>query len=121
MTDFLSFSFPRKKDYIPVARLTTSYLASLKNLDLDTIEDLRMIVTEACNLSYYLQEDQGDISLKISLGEDKISFAISCPYPEKIKEDDLFLMSESIIRSLADDLDYKDSSMVISKSIQTDQ
>ncbi|VFB17391.1 Serine-protein kinase rsbW [Urinicoccus massiliensis] len=121
MNDFLSLSFPRKKDYIPVARLTTSYLASLKNLDLDTIEDLRMIVTEACNLSYFLQEDQGDISLKISLGKEEITFAISCPYPEKIKEDDGSLMSESIIRSLADDLDYRDSTMLIFKSIYTDQ
>lgn len=77
MSDFLSLSFPRKKDYIPVARLTTSYLASLKNLDLDTIEDLRMIVTEACNLSYFLQEDQGDISLKISLGNGKGNFLFS--------------------------------------------
>lgn len=117
MTDLLTFKFPTKIDYIPVARLATSYLASLKNVDLDMIEDLRLVVTEACNLSYFINGDKSETSLEIELKEEEIVFSISSLTQDKIQENDQYLMSESIINSLADHVAYKDSRMVISMDL----
>lgn len=117
MKDSLSLKFPNKKDYIPVARLAVSFLASLKNLDLDAIEDLRLIITEACNLCYFINGQEKDISLEIDLEEDKIFFKIPFIKEEKVKEDDRYLMSESIISSLADGVAYQEDTLVIRKDI----
>ena len=117
MKDSLSLKLPNKKDCIPVARLAVSFLASLKNLDLDAIEDLRLIITEACNLCYFINGQEKDISLEIDLEEDKIFFKIPFIKEEKVKEDDRYLMSESIISSLADGVAYQEDTLVIRKDI----
>ena len=116
MKDELKLEFPRAKDYISVARLATAFVASLKDLDMDTIEDLRLMITEACNLCYFLAcEDK--ILLKIKIEDQGFYFGISSLDQEKIKEKDHLQMSEAIIQSLADGVKYEKDQMVIYKDI----
>lgn len=49
MSDIINISLPSKPEYVSVARLTASYIASQMNFDIEEIEDIKLAVGEACN------------------------------------------------------------------------
>ncbi len=49
MKDKISLQIPYKKEYVSIARLTSSVLASQLEFDLEAIEDIKVAIGEACN------------------------------------------------------------------------
>ncbi|MGX8796496.1 ATP-binding protein [Fusibacter sp. JL298sf-3] len=49
MGDIVNISLPSKPEYVSVARLTASFIASQMNFDIEAIEDIKLAVGEACN------------------------------------------------------------------------
>lgn len=49
MNDSVNISLPSKPEYVSVARLTASVIASQMGFDIEAIEDIKLAVGEACN------------------------------------------------------------------------
>lgn len=49
MNDSVNISLPSKPEYVSVARLTASVIASQMGFDVEAIEDIKLAVGEACN------------------------------------------------------------------------
>lgn len=47
--DCIELSLPFKAEYVSLARLTTSGIASRAGFDIETIEDIKVAVAEVCN------------------------------------------------------------------------
>lgn len=50
VNDKINLTFPAKGEYISLARLTTSSVASKEGFNIDDIEDLKVSIGEACNI-----------------------------------------------------------------------
>lgn len=48
-TDSVELCLPFKAEYVSIARLVTSGVCSKINFDIDTIEDIKVAVSEVCN------------------------------------------------------------------------
>ena len=48
--DMYKISIPNKPENIALVRLTASFIASKMNFDIEEIEDIRVAVSEACNI-----------------------------------------------------------------------
>ncbi len=49
MNDCISLTLPTKSEYVSVARLTASVVANNMGFDIESIEDIKVAVGEACN------------------------------------------------------------------------
>lgn len=49
MKDCISLTLPTKSEYVSVARLTASVVANNMGFDIESIEDIKVAVGEACN------------------------------------------------------------------------
>ncbi len=49
MKDCISLKLPTKSEYVSVARLTASVVANNMGFDIESIEDIKVAVGEACN------------------------------------------------------------------------
>ncbi len=65
MSDKITINLPFKKEYIVLARMTAAVVASKVNLDIETIEDIKLAVSEACNNAIQ-HSDNADDSFSVS-------------------------------------------------------
>lgn len=71
MKDSITISFPPYKEFIPLARYAVSVFCNRYNFDLEKTEDMRLVVSEACNNSIaYGDKEKNFIDLKIYKKED---------------------------------------------------
>lgn len=107
---------PSIAKYISLARLTISGIAVNENLNLDEIEDLKLLIAESCNLSFNLG-NQDTINIAITTEEKAIQFTVSGIIEKQVRENDTFNLSAMIIESLADTFEYGEDYLFISKEI----
>jgi len=74
--DFFSLTIPNKKEFVSSARLLATAIAGLSGFDIESIEDIRMAVGEACNNVVVHSEDSDKIDLEIELGEDNMRISV---------------------------------------------
>jgi serine/threonine-protein kinase RsbW len=108
-TDSITLALPYKADYVSVARLTASGISSRIGFDIETIEDIKVAVSEVCSRiigaaaghsgCYEILFDVSDTGLDISFasGIDRIK----CLF--KNEEDGL---SMSIINAFMDKVEF---------------
>lgn len=111
MNEMVTMSLPCKSEYVSVARLTASYIASQMNFDVEAIEDIKMAVGEACNNAVLHSGMDSIYEMKILNKGKAICIEISDtgkgfmmeeyqePHLEELKENGLGLF---IIKSLMD-------------------
>ena len=107
---------PKKSEYISTLRLTTSSIASKIGLDIDNLEDVKMLISEVCIfLIKTFEENENPLKLEYTLEENKININIKDTNIEKISYDgeDMSIM---IINSLADEVLIKDNEINITKN-----
>lgn len=113
--DVIVLVLPNKPEYVSVARLTVSGIASRMGFDIEAIEDIKLAVAEACtnaikygcpqHLSEYKVEftiEEGCLSISVidkGCGFEKNS--IRNPNPDNLKEGGLGLF---IINTLMDEV-----------------
>ena len=115
MTDVVELRIPCKAEWVALARLSISAVASRLHFSIDEIEDLKLAVAEACTNA--IQHARGSSSIDIrceALGEGlRISVRDfgSGTRPESIKaraldEERVGGLGVFLIRSLMDDVTY---------------
>ena len=111
-------SLPSKPEYVSVARLTASFVANQMGFDIETIEDIKLAVGEACNNAilhsgsdetYKLEFIKQNDNLTIEIIDHGKGFSIEKykkPNAEDLQENGLGLF---IIKSLMDEVEIETS------------
>lgn len=109
---------PSEGKYLTTVRLTTSSMASLCGLDLESVEDIRVATSEACNIlmgqgEIYIEYYTGDeeLEIKVGLRSGKIS------YSDEVVEE----MAKQIMSVLVDDVNFDDSYISFAKRKKIDK
>lgn len=117
MNNTVFLEIPALAKYISLARLTISGIAAGENLNLDHIEDLKLLITESCNLSYKIASKE-TIDIAITIEENCIKFTVSGIEEEKVRKSDELRLSAMIIESLADSFEYGEDYLFVSKEFE---
>ncbi|MGM7703621.1 anti-sigma B factor RsbW [Pseudalkalibacillus sp. Hm43] len=79
MSDLIEMTIPAKPDFVGVARLTVSGIASRMGYTFDEIEDIKIAVSEAITNAVnhaYGSSDEGKIRLSYGMFEDKLEITV---------------------------------------------
>ena len=102
-----TFTVPKKGENLSIIRLTTSAIAAKLPLDIEKIEDLKLCISELCNIiikcsdkdrfniEYYVEKDNLEIVLK---NEEDFQHC-----NEEIE------LSKMILKALIEDIQYEDN------------
>jgi serine/threonine-protein kinase RsbW len=73
----IDLQIPSRPEYISVARITTAAVAARNDFTYEEIEDLKVAVSEACNVIIHSQGDSGvPIALHFVKAEDALDISI---------------------------------------------
>lgn len=119
----IKLEVPKKSEFISCIRLTSSSISSICNLDIDKIEDIKVIVSEICVFFINNIKKNTEVFLiEYFLEDDKIKIEVTDKNDEKLSEN---AVSESemfalIIDSLADkyNIDYSNNKIVFETIIK---
>src|SRR3954469_8284496 len=120
----VQLTIPAKPDYVVLARLALSAVCRLAPVELEAAADLKLAITEAA--SFLMGGDRrsasrGDdevpqMSFRFDLGDDAIVVEVSGAEQPTISEEEREL-SRAIIGATADDCEYSDGTMRLTKRI----
>lgn len=116
MNDRLRCEIPSKKEYISIPRLMLTGLAVPLDLDIDTLEDLKLIITESCNIAFRLQIN-AKIIVETYVEENELTIVVSDISEESLQEEEDLVLSSYIIRALADEVTFEDQSIFVKKKL----
>ena len=105
-TDTVSVSIPLKAEYVSIARLTASGIANRAGFDIDTIEDIKVALSEVLGKVIEKQPSSDRINIDFVCQSDGVRINMNIPdsIPDLFdNEDDKFALA--IIRSLMDDME----------------
>ena len=89
--DYMEMKVPAKAEFIKVIRLTVSGVASRMGFSYEDIEDLKIVVSEACTNvvqhAYNEDEERGDIKIGFMIYENRLEIMVvdhghSCNFDE---------------------------------------
>lgn len=107
--DKISITIPSKSVYLKSIRLFTSSLASDLNFDIEAVEDLRVVVSEAIN--YKLSDE--DVRVDFEVGEKELS--IEVVGKDKSLDERALKMRDLILKELADEVEITEDKIKITK------
>ncbi|MDO5713942.1 MAG: hypothetical protein Q4Q07_05860 [Tissierellia bacterium] len=114
MRDCIDCKIPAKPEYIGIPRLMITGLAAPLDLDFDALEDLKLIITESCNLSYRMGNEE--ILVDAIVEENMLTVSVSGVDEDKVRNDDMLSLSSHIICSLSDQVNFEDGKIVVKKA-----
>lgn len=105
-TDTVSLCIPLKAEYVSIVRLTASGIASRAGFDIDTIEDIKVALSEV--LGKIIERLPSFANINIDFISESDGMRINMNIPDSIpdlfdNEDDKFALA--IIRSLMDEME----------------
>lgn len=118
IVDSINLQLPFKAEYVSIARLAVSGIASRLGFDIDEIEDIKVAVSEVCNKLVNIGSKTSQcysINFEISEKYLKVTFycedkSINCIFDDENTE-----LAVSIIEALMDDVEFcTDSSYILS-------
>ena len=107
--DVIELLMPFKPEYVSVARLATASILSRIGFDIDTIEDIKVGISEVCNIFLNNKSENSDCySIVYHIGKDYLKIIFKCN-DDKIW--DAFNNTEnefglSILNALIDNISY---------------
>jgi len=118
IVDEIIMQLPKKADYVSLVRLTASGIASRAGFDIDTIEDIKVAISEVCNkiISYGPEHcnDHYKITFRLFPNEFKVLFNVPDQLARTMFEGEEGDFARLIISSLMDEFTVKcDDSCVI--------
>ncbi|MDD7363530.1 MAG: hypothetical protein SPI65_04200 [Peptoniphilus sp.] len=117
MDERVYLTIPAKPRYLSLARLAASGICVGVDIDMDTLSDIRLLLTESCNLSFELG-GKDSIDLILHPEEEGLRFSVSGVSKARIEDDESFKISEMIIESLADELTFGDDKIIVYKKFE---
>jgi len=116
--DNIGLMLPFKAEYVSIARLTASGIASRIGFDIDTVEDIKVAVAEVCNRLVSIgSKISQHYEINFTISEQSLKVLFTCE-DKSIKcifenEDEEFAVS--IIKALMDDVEFcTDGSYILS-------
>lgn len=118
MDSKIKLVIPKKTDYISIARLTSSGIASNFNLPIEDIEDIKMSLGEA-SINALANPDIEEITMEFEVRDSKFFLRVSGVRKDlgDSKELELGLF---IIKSLMDEVIFNDFGLEMIKYIEDD-
>ena len=86
-----------------------------EDIDMDTLGDIRLLLTESCNLSFAMGMNDA-IDIVMEPEEGAIRFCVSGISEEKVEADERLAITAMIIESLADEVSYDGDQLVVYKT-----
>lgn len=113
----IKLEIPKKSEFISSIRLTTSSISNIYNLNIDKIEDMKVIVSEICIFFINnIKKNSEPFLIEYYLENDNIKIEVTDKNDEKLSEDAILNseMFSLIIDSLADkyNIDYNKNKIV---------
>lgn len=107
MNNKYQFTLPKKAENLYTIRLTTSSIASLRDFTIEQIEDLKICISEACNIAIKHSENK-ELELEYILLEDGIEISLNNleVNQEYVENQEL---SRIILQALIDDVEINQS------------
>jgi serine/threonine-protein kinase RsbW len=107
--DTVELRLPFKAEYVSIARLTVSGIASRVGFDLDTVEDIKVAVAEVCNKFVNTRSSISDsFSIIFKAYQNKLDIYFDC-MDKSLKcifDDETDELSVSIITALMDEVEF---------------
>lgn len=111
----IKLQIPAKPEYVSTVRLTTSSICNLLNFDIEVTEDIRVAISEACNMLInhdcieicFIIEDEG-LRINASIPSSSIVYNTSIEAN----------LGRQILASLVDEVEYKESHISIYKGMK---
>lgn len=111
IVDEIIMQLPKKADYVSLVRLTASGIASRTGFDIDTIEDIKVAISEVCNkiISYKPEQsnDHYKITFRLLPNGFKVMFNVSDQLARTMFEGEEGNFARLIISSLMDEFTIK--------------
>jgi len=107
--DKINLTIPKKSEYMSTIRLTTSALSSLKEFNVDEIEDLKVIISEVCTFFMSNIENREEpLNISYTAEENKLTVEVTDLNDGEISEENKSNseMCVMIIESLADSYEF---------------
>jgi serine/threonine-protein kinase RsbW len=108
-SDHIEITLPCKAEYVSVARLTTSGIASRCGFDIETVEDTKVAVSEVCNRIINAAANAGEqykISFDIYSDRLTVTFTSISDNLECIFNDDEDGFGMAIINAFMDNVEF---------------
>lgn len=115
MDNKVYMTIPAKPRFLSLARLAASGICVGVDIDMDTLSDIRLLLTESCNLSFEIGERE-TIDIVLMPEDDGIRFSVSGVSKERVDSDESLQITEMIIESLADELTYDEDKIIVYKN-----
>lgn len=112
MPDDIEVSLPAQPEFLHILRSVVASAAASMDFTIDTIDDLRLVVDEACGQVLELSPDSTVLNLAIGLREDALELMVSgdgssSKTPEEIKDS----MAWTILSALSDSVHIEDGGL----------
>lgn len=105
--DKIVVHLPKKAEYVGFIRLAVSGLVSKMGFDIDTVEDIKVVVSEVCNRIISLKEDTSDeyydITFNLFDNGFKAFFKVTSNFAKNMFEGESGEFAKAIISSLTDE------------------
>ncbi len=125
MKDKITLLLPYKAEYVSIARLAASGVAYRMGFDIDTVEDIKVAVSEVCNRIISVSGGTaGEYQIKYQIDEDRliIIFVSAAERAGCIFENDEEGLGMSIINAFMDEVEFcpknKDHILSMTKYIE---
>lgn len=120
MKDSIKLTIPSKAEYISVVRLTASSIANNIGMSIDTLEDIKVSIAEAC-INAMIDKDYIDISFNIY--EDRLTVCVDNTLEKRenlTEEEKVIELGIVIIKSLMDEVIFTEKGVEMTKYIEDD-
>lgn len=112
----ITLKIPADPEFISTVRITTASLATVLDMDIESIEDLRVAVSEALNIT--LHESNSDMAISFYLKEDKIKIEVikledKINYKDNLSQE----MAKQILETLVDKVEFSENMISFCKKI----
>ena len=122
MKDSIKLTIPSKAEYISVVRLTASSIANNIGMSIDTLEDIKVSIAEACINAFKLSKEE-EIEIEFEVKDSSIYIRVKdVEDVTNSDEDELqqLNMGLLIINSLMDEVKFDDFGIQMMKFIGVD-
>lgn len=107
--DKLVLRIPSKPQYVSTLRLVTASIANEMHFDIESVEDLRVCVSEAVN---YLLPDNEALEIIFRVNEERLEIVINAEWVRADQENEMYRL---ILETLLDEVNYEEGSIVLVK------
>ena len=111
----ITITIPNKEENITLFRLTAAYVASQLNFDIETLEDLRVCVSEACNLQLGQSEE---LEMGIIKQKDYLEVIVEKEGEKKSQKEINHELAQSILEILMDEVNIDEKGVQLKKYLR---